>query len=174
VTLQIRRLSADDLETYRDIRLDALRDSPDAFGMAYEEAETRSDDEFRDLLSRLAVFGAFIGGRQVGLVAFARLEGLKHQHRGEMVSMYVRPEGRGQGVGLALITAVLDHARHHVLQLHLGVGAYNLPAIRLYEKAGFVAYGTEPRALFVDGRFIDEHLMVRFLDEGTRKEEQSK
>ncbi len=172
MSIPIRRLGADDLDTYREIRLAALKDSPDAFGTAWEEAQARSDESFRDLLTRLAVFGAFAPeGRQIGLVAFSRYEGLRMQHRGELISMYVRPEGRGRGVGLALVNAVLDHARHQVLQLHLGVGTTNLPAIRLYQKAGFKPYGTEPRALFVDGRFIDEHLMVRFLDEGTRKED---
>ena len=59
---------------------------------------------------------------------------------------------------------MLDHARHHVLQVHLGVAADNLPALRLYRQAGFELYGTDPRFMKVDGRYIDEHLMVRFLD----------
>ena len=43
-------------------------------------------------------------------------------------------------------------------------GSKNEPAIRLYQKLGFETYGTEPRYLFGNGRYIDEHLMVRFLD----------
>ena len=51
-----------------------------------------------------------------------------------------------------------------------GVAVGNTPAIRLYQKAGFEIYGTEPRALFVNGRYIDEHMMVRFLDKAPGKQ----
>ena len=33
----------------------------------------------------------------------------------------------------------------------------------LFRSTGFEAYGVDPRALYVDGRFLDELLMVRFL-----------
>ena len=118
----------------------------------------------------LAMFGTFDGERQTGLVAFRQSEGLKAAHRGDLVQMYVRPEARGTGCAMALVEQVLAHATPLVEQVHLTVSADNAPAIRLYEKAGFTTYGTEPRALKVDGRYIDEHLMVRFL-EGARKEE---
>jgi RimJ/RimL family protein N-acetyltransferase len=72
---------------------------------------------------------------------------------------------RGTGAALALMEAAVEHARGEVLQVHLMVGAHNEPATRLYEKAGFTRYGTDPRALYVNGRYIDEHMMVRFLDE---------
>ena len=76
----------------------------------------------------------------------------------------MQPALRGTGCALELIETAVDQARDEVLQLHLGVGAHNKPAIRLYEKAGFSIYGTEPRSLNVNGRYVDEHLMVRFLD----------
>ncbi|MFD2647845.1 GNAT family N-acetyltransferase [Devosia albogilva] len=165
MTYSIRRLGPQDLGAYRALRLEALEAAPEAFGTAHEEAARQSDAYFRSLLERLAVFGAFDAeGTLAGMVAFARREGVKARHVGDIISVYVGPSLRGTGASLALIEAAVDHARHHVIQLELGVGTYNTAAIRLYEKAGFRTYGTEPRALFVNGRFIDEHQMVRFLD----------
>ena len=46
----------------------------------------------------------------------------------------------------------------------IAVGDFNIAAQRLYEKAGFARYGTEPNGLIDDGVPVDEHLMVRFLD----------
>ena len=42
----------------------------------------------------------------------------------------------------------------------LGCNASNRSARRLYEQAGFQAYGLEPAALHVGGEFFDEVLMV--------------
>ena len=111
------------------------------------------------------MFGAFLpDGSLGGINAFLRNEGAKERHRGWMIQVYVRPAHRGSGMAAALVEHLLEHARRHVVQVHLGVWSENVPAIRLYERLGFATYGTEPRYLFVNGRYIDEHLMVRFLD----------
>jgi ribosomal protein S18 acetylase RimI-like enzyme len=167
----LRRLDAGDLASYREIRLEALRDHPTAFGASYEAVAERPDSYFLEGLADMAVFGAFSAdGRQIGLAAFMRNGGQKQMHRGDLIQMYVRPEARRTGASLGLVETVFEHARSLVVQLHLGVATENTAAIRLYKKAGFHIYGTEPRSLYVNGRYVDEHLMVRFL-EGTRKEE---
>lgn len=169
MTVAVRRLGLDDLPGYREIRLEALKNHADAFGASYDATVQRGDDYFAEGLSNMAVFGAFAGDRQVGLAAFMRNSGAKLMHRGDLFQMYVRPEARGSGCGLQLVEAVVEHATPIVVQLHLGVAAGNAAAIRLYERAGFHIYGTEPRSLYVDGRYIDEHLMVRFLDKAPGK-----
>jgi hypothetical protein len=45
----------------------------------------------------------------------------------------------------------------------LGVAAINLSAIRCYERCGFITYGTEPRAVYYDGKYYDEYLMYCLL-----------
>lgn len=165
MTQLIRRLTGDDVGVYKAIRHEALVNHPEAFATTAANFAKRSDEQLRELLDSLAFFAAeTTSGELGGIVAFMRNEGEKESHRGWMVQVYVRPQMRGTGCALALVETLLDHARHHVIQVHLGVATHNEPAIRLYRKAGFEVYGTEPRYLFVNGRFIDEHLMVRFLD----------
>lgn len=161
----IRRLTPADRTAYRAIRYEALANHPEAFVSTAEGFAAKTDDEIDQTLDALTIFGAILPDESLGgIVAFLRNDGAKERHRGWMIQVYVRPAARGQGVGEALVNHLVEHARHHVLQLHLGVWSENVPAIRLYEKLGFATYGTEPRYLFVNGRFIDEHLMVRFLD----------
>lgn len=165
MSYSIRRLGPEDLEAYRAIRMEALANHPEAFVTSAEGFAQRSDDEIRQMLESLAVFGAETAdGELVGLNAFFRNDGLKERHRGWMVQVYVAPDHRGTGLSKALCEHLIEYARRHVLQVHLGVWAENVPAIKLYERLGFSVYGTEPRYLFVNGRFIDEHMMVRFLD----------
>ena len=80
--------------------------------------------------------------------------------------MYVRAAGRNLGLGERLVAAVLDHARGHVEMVQLTVVSENVAARRLYGAMGFVEYGYEKRALKQDGRYYDEVLMAKFLDEG--------
>ena len=165
MTHTIRRLGLGDVAAYRAIRHEALANHPEAFVSTAEAFAMKSDAEIRQTLEALTVFGAILpDGSLGGINAFMRHEGAKERHRGWMIQVYVRPEHRGSGMAAALVEHLVEHARRHVLQIHLGVWSENLPAIKLYQRLGFELYATEPRYLFVNGRFIDEHLMVRFLD----------
>jgi ribosomal protein S18 acetylase RimI-like enzyme len=170
VTHTIRRLGLDDVTAYRAIRHEALANHPEAFVSTAEAFAQKSDAEIRQTLEALTVFGAVLpDGSLGGINAFMRHEGAKERHRGWMIQVYVRPEHRGSGMAAALVEHLIEHARRHVVQVHLGVWSENVPAIKLYERLGFATYGTEPRYLFVNGRYIDEHLMVRFLDKAPGK-----
>jgi ribosomal protein S18 acetylase RimI-like enzyme len=172
VTHTIRRLGLDDVSAYRAIRHEALANHPEAFVSTAEAFAQKSDAEIRQTLEALTVFGAVLpDGSLGGINAFMRHEGAKERHRGWMIQVYVRPEHRGSGMAAALVEHLVEHARRHVLQIHLGVWSENQPAIKLYQRLGFELYATEPRYLFVNGRFIDEHLMVRFLDKAPGKNE---
>jgi ribosomal protein S18 acetylase RimI-like enzyme len=164
VNYTIRQLGLDDVPAYRAIRLEALRNHPEAFASDYETAVTQPDSYFTALIANLAFFGAFVGNELVGIVAFDQSAGVREAHRGWLYQMYVQPQMRGTGCAMALIEHLLEHARSIVLQIHLGVAADNAVALALYRKAGFTIYGTEPRYMYVNGRYIDEHLMVRFFD----------
>jgi RimJ/RimL family protein N-acetyltransferase len=58
---------------------------------------------------------------------------------------------------------VLAHGRQHVELIQLGVATDNVAARQLYVSMGFEPYGIESRALQVDGRYVDEVLMVKML-----------
>jgi hypothetical protein len=93
----------------------------------------------------------------------------KRRHMGHIWGVYVAPEARGTGVSGALMAAAADEARAlGARQLHLSVSVRTPAARRLYERVGYRAVGTEPRALLHDGAFIDDVLMVCFLDDGER------
>lgn len=164
--LTVRRLTGADGPACRALRLEALADTPVAFGESVEEAQSRPDADWRDLLSGdRAFFGVFEGSDLLACANFSPEPGAKARHRGWLYGVYVSPRARGTGASDLLIGAVLAYARDEgAKQVHLGVWTENRPALRLYERFGFSTYGTLPRALFVDGRFIDEHQMVCFVD----------
>ncbi|MBR0895897.1 GNAT family N-acetyltransferase [Bradyrhizobium tropiciagri] len=163
-SIEIRRLLPADAALYRDIRLEALRVSPEAFGSAYETESAYPVEWFSDRLARGAVIlGAFRGDEIAGIVGFVAAQGPKQRHKGELVSMYVRPAARRAGVGRRLIDAALELAAETVELVLIAVVKGNEQAHRLYRSAGFVEYGLEQRALKLDGRYYDEILMAKDL-----------
>ena len=168
----IRRLTPADVQAYRAIRLEALTNHPEAFGSAAEDFVLHAITDLEAVLEKLVFFGALTpDGELVGIMAFDVSQG-RQAHRAWVIQVYVRPHMRGTGCAAALLDAVIDYARGEVKQLHLSVAAHNGPAIGLYQKAGFEIYGTDPRFMAVNGRYIDEHLMVRLLDKAPGKTDQ--
>lgn len=162
--IEIRRLISEDAVLYRDIRLEALRSSPEAFASAFETENARPVDWFAERLeSGAVVLGAFDGSELVGILGFLIGDGPKRRHKGALVGMYVRAAARRAGVGRQLIEAALDLATQSVELVQLSVTGGNEPAHRLYRSVGFVEYGMERRALKIDGRYYDEILMVKDL-----------
>ena len=159
----IRRLTSDDAEAYRTIRLAGLKEAPDVFSSTYEAEVDRPPEHFKQRVIEFAVFGAFVGGRIVGMAGYLRETSPKERHKGLLWGMYVAPDARRYRVGAGLVQAVLDHAAEEVEQVRLIVSHGNAAAIGLYERLGFVAYGHEPRALKGPHGYSDDVLMVRFL-----------
>ena len=164
MSFDVRQLLAADAAAYRDIRFEMLQVNPEAFGSTYEAESGRSVEWFAEMLARSYVAGGFIDGELAGVAGFYVLDGPKVRHRGNIWGVYVRGAVRGRGVGHAVISAILQHARTLVQQVHLTVVTENDAARALYERLGFAIYGTEPRALKVGDRYYDEHLMVCRLD----------
>src|SRR5947209_19249957 len=163
--LQIRRLEASDAALYRDIRLEALKKNPEAFGSTFERENAQPLSWFEAVVVRADIFGAFLDGALVGIAGYAAQEGSKQAHEGLLWGMYVRTAGRNASLGKRLVAAVLDHARGRVEMVQLTVVSENEAARRLYGAMGFVEYGYEKRALKQGGRYYDDVLMVNFLDE---------
>ncbi len=64
----------------------------------------------------------------------------------DVMNLAVSPQYRQQGIGQALITALVEHLQeNNVIVLLLEVRVSNAPAIALYEKMGFVQVGRRPK-----------------------------
>ncbi|MAS38173.1 MAG: hypothetical protein CL610_29520 [Anaerolineaceae bacterium] len=163
----IVQLTADDWQAYKAIRLEALRNAPQAFGSTYADNMKHPDSFWRGRLEEAAagerswLLFARHEDQLVGLIgAFNDDDPTAVQ----IISMYITPAFRGQGVASALMSAILNilqqQARFQVARLT--VNAEQTAAVRLYERLGFEIEKTEwlPAG---DSQFHDIHTMAKAL-----------
>lgn len=89
----------------------------------------------------------------------------RNQHVGQ-IGISILPAYRRMGLGTAIMETLIGWAAAHpvIEKLALGVWAANKPAIRLYEKMGFVEEGRKVREVkYADGSYDDCILMCRFV-----------
>jgi len=156
----IHLLEKEDWKQFKTIRLEALLAHPEAFGSSFDEESHLSDEEFEQNFKKSTIFGAVQNNQLIGCAGFFICSLAKMSHRGVVFSMYIKNGYRGQGIGDALLKAIIAHAKNRVIQLHLTVVTTNQMALKLYQKNGFIIYGTEPRALKIGDQFYDEHMMI--------------
>lgn len=168
--LSVRELAEPDLSAYKALRDHALVHHEEAFTSDAAAEATRTAQSYASRLGRSDeggsfTLGAFRADRLVGAVSCERDARVKVRHVGHVVGTMVLAGEQGSGVGRALMEALLARveADAELEQLTLTVTAGNAPAERLYERMGFVRFGTLPRAIRIGDRYFDKHHMVRSL-----------
>lgn len=162
--MEIKILAEDDWELFRDIRLEALKNSPINFGSSYDQEAIYDETQFRQILNDNYIFGAFIEGKIIASAAIASNTKPRRIHIGEIWAVYTKPDYRNQSVSQRLLSRLIEFAKNHFMQLKLSVNTENSYALQAYKKVGFKEYGQEPRALKIDNNFEDITLMVLMLD----------
>jgi ribosomal protein S18 acetylase RimI-like enzyme len=76
--------------------------------------------------------------------------------------MYVSKDFRGQGIAKKLIETLIERVRQisDIEQINLTVIANNDNAKNLYEKFGFVTFGSESNAIKWKGKYFTEDQMT--------------
>lgn len=143
--ISIRTFASSEWQTYRTLRLQALKDAPDAFGTTYEESVGRPDQYWitrlhdlspaTDLPLRVDCEGR-PGGLAWGQIDPSQLD------TAQVFQMWVAPEFRGRGIGRLLLMEIIEWARSQgVGFVKLGVIIGNAAATDLYRSAGFEPIG---------------------------------
>lgn len=128
-----------------------------------------SESAFAQKIAELAAAGSYLVAERDGVAighalldAAGPYEALAHVRT---LTIVVHPQYTGQGVGTALLQALLDWVRAHdsVERVELRVRAGNDAAIHLYKKCGFAEESRfRQRIRLPDGSLIDDIGMTWF------------
>ncbi len=157
----MRHATAEDAGALRTIRLEALKDTPEAYGSTYEESLLWTRRQWRKVAKTRNYFLAECGGVVRGMAS----GGYNEERPGTwwLYSMYVSPSQRGSGLARQLVDVVVAWARGEgATELHLHVGSRSARARGFYTKLGFVERGD---VIVMDrDPSIGLHTMVMSLD----------
>ncbi|RJF72296.1 GNAT family N-acetyltransferase [Deinococcus cavernae] len=169
--IEVRILTAQDVESYRVVRHTVLNSDPVAFVTTAAEFAARDTEGIAAQISPTeehVTFGAFLGGQLVGILSLARETRPSIRHRASIYGVGVLAEARGQGAGDALLQAAIKHAEtwEGLTSLHLAVVETQHTARRLYERHGFTVWGTQPDAVQHSGQTYSEYWLWRDMKPG--------
>lgn len=145
--LRVEPLGGDQWRLWRDLRLEALQDTPIGYGESYADALASPEQRWVDTPARPGSHHlAWDGTRPVGMAGGF----VDDQGRPVAFGVYVRPEARGSGAVGLLLDAVGEWARGlGADQLRLEVHEDNARAAAAYLRLGWVFTG-ERRAYDLD------------------------
>lgn len=159
--IEIRHVQPDDVEAVHEIFLNS-RTIVGTMRLPYQALEHTRErlQPAADIIKLVAIVKSDIAGF-CELVTYPDVP--RHRHAGEINMIAVHDKCRGDGVGTALMEAMIDLADNwlQLRRLSLTVWSTNKTAIGLYEQFGFKIEGTMPEYVFGDGQYVDAHLMGR-------------
>lgn len=148
--IKTEKLEPQEVGRFKEIRLRSLKEDPDAFGTTHQQALEWDDQVWIDQAANIPTFIANVDSVDRGIVRVG--SDLKDPTTGWVISMWVDQQARGRGVGVKLLSELIQWCEKQTSfkVLKLDVGDYNEAAIRLYEKIGFRSNGVtgslpEPR-----------------------------
>ena len=151
--VRVEVLADADWRAWRDLRLEALADTPIGFAELHEDAVLRTDEEWEERINHPPNPGmrvlAYDGDVAVGMAGgFVSDEGLPI-----LFGVYVPPAARGGEVLAALVAAVAQWCAPEPITLDVHVD--NHRARRAYEKLGFAMTGETTPGGGIDGRGLE-------------------
>ncbi len=113
------------------------------------------------------VLVACVGENIVGWASLSAWSDRRAYDRMAEESVYVHPEQRGQGIGRALLVAIIDKARAARIAVLLArITSESAASRHLHEQLGFRLFGTMRRVGEKFGRILDGDLLDLHLDGG--------
>jgi ribosomal protein S18 acetylase RimI-like enzyme len=165
--IELVQLTPDDWQAYRALRLEALQTEPQAFGSTYASNIQHPESFWRGRLEEAAagekswLLFARRGDQLVGMIGAYASDGPAVVN---VISMYVQPAHRGQGISKQLMNALMRALHQHgqFERARLEVNTEQAAAQKLYTSFGFQVVASE-YTMAGDGNYHDVHIMEKRL-----------
>lgn len=161
MNIEIRKLTRDDWKIFKELRLQMVKEEPQAFLRTYEELVNLSDDEWMDKSTSdtSGILAVWYGGKLAGMNGYY----FPNVSTAEIWGMFIRKEFRGKGLSKILMKEIEDEIRKNkkINLIRIEVTTSQIPAWELYKKMGFIEVGRKNGATKFDGTLYDDIILEK-------------
>ncbi|MDQ2710484.1 MAG: GNAT family N-acetyltransferase [Actinomycetota bacterium] len=166
--ISVRLLRVEDWRDYREVRLAALQESPQAFQATYAEEATKLEPHWRDCMGQADRLLAEREGTPLGVASVMMNDAATQS--ADLCDLWVKPEVRNTGIASRLAQAAADQAvQDGCTHLFYWVSTENGRAIAFASNAGFRVTSQRRTTRTEDREFGDQEIaMVQSLADDPR------
>ncbi|MVT14244.1 MAG: GNAT family N-acetyltransferase [Euryarchaeota archaeon] len=160
--IEIRRAKPDDAQGIIDCFNDVMSEGIYLLGERYlgdiDFLEMRINDEMNELF-----LVAIYNKKVVGVLTLTR-ESFKKNNHVAFLGIAIIKDFRHRGIGKAMMETSFEWAKQMGIEkICLEVFSTNTNAIELYKKMGFEIEGIRKKQFKIEGEYVDDVLMAKFL-----------
>jgi GNAT superfamily N-acetyltransferase len=161
--ISVRVLEEGDWHAYREVRLAALQESPEAFVATYADQAKRPEQYWRNCMAQAHRLLAVRDGEPVGVATVQMIEGTPQS--ADFRDLWVTPTARNTGVASRLVQIAADQAiKDGCTKLYYWVSTENGRAIGFAINAGFRLTSERRTTGIENSEFGDQEIaLVLFL-----------
>lgn len=172
-TFSLEPIPLDQWEAYRDLWLEALRDTPEAFAADYETQKNVPDEVWKKRLEQvllekeaIMVF-ARVDGELVGMIGGYFEDNPKFSHIVTVWGAYVKPDFRNQGIATDMANELIERIKKKpgIRKIKTYSVTSGNMAVMVYKKHGFDIVGISKGELRVGDEYRDVYIMEKYLDD---------
>jgi L-amino acid N-acyltransferase YncA len=151
-------------EEYKKLKIEAIKDSPQAFSHELSEAENETDEYWKNGLgaNNIKVF-AESDGKLIGMVGGRFYSKEMFKHNAVINSFYVNKNHRGKGLGELLEKTAIEKIEQNpiIINVLCEVSSTQTASLAIQKKLGFEICGTIKDYGFFEGKYIDDIQLLK-------------
>lgn len=168
---ELSEATQQDSSAIKNLMLKALQTDPTAFSTDYSDYANNSAIWWQNYLFNYLVkinakmLIAKDDDKLVAMIGVLFDSKNRRKHVASIVWFYVSPDARGAGLGNLLFSSLIkDIVSNPIIKkISLLVNTTQIEAIEIYKRYGFSVAGTLKNELLVNGEYIDEYVMEKYL-----------
>ncbi len=157
-------------QEYKELYLEALKESPHAFSHTLEEKTATTDDEWKKAIQEgcnedSCLYFAELDGKLVGMIGFDKHKLTKLRHNAFLKTLFVLESYRGEGIGKMLIQKVLEKLTEdqEIKNIFTEIISTQTASIELHKKFGFEVVGELKDLFLIDGKYYSEYFLEKVI-----------
>ncbi len=158
--MNYRKVTPDDWQQFKEIRLKGYQTDPQAFGCAVVKDSIGDEVFLRERLTRTDRFFFIAEENNI----FVSIAGAKKVENGDwhLIAVYTIPEFRGKGISQKVCELIVGEIKEKGVELmYLEVNIDQTNAIKQYKNMGFDIVEIEKNKEMADGKLHDEYFMKK-------------